>query len=74
MGYGYRQIRKKGLLSRVEIRNRLRNVCKIKRLHKGQNKGSMKLWIKQINMYLNGVEFEYKQNLYKHAQTPNEQE
>ena len=34
----------------------------------------MKLWTKQINMYLNGVEFEYKRNLYEHAQTPKEQE
>ena len=32
--------------------------------------GSMKLWTKQINMYLDFVGLKHKQDPYKHANTP----
>lgn len=74
LGYGYRRTRKKGLLSNADVRNRLRYVRKLKRLYKGQNEGTLKLWTEQINMYLDGVGFEFKANPYEHARTPKARE
>ena len=67
LGYGYRRTRKKGLLTLLDAKKRLRVVRKIKRLYRSN---SMFLWTKQISMYIDGVGYEYKSNPYEHSKTP----
>ena len=69
LGYGYRRTRKKGLISRSDLKKRLHFAKKVKRVFKPQG-SSINLWTRGISMYVDGVGFEYKMNPFEHSKTP----
>ena len=69
LGYGYRQTRKKGLLTRNDLKLRLKFGCKMKRLNLGN-----KFWTAGITFYLDATGFVHKQNPMDKACTPKARE
>jgi len=69
LGYGYRRTRKKGLLSKNDMKARLKFARRIKRLKLGQE-----FWAKGISFYLDATGFEYKRNPLDQARNPSARE
>ena len=68
-GYSYLQSRKKGLLSREDLQNRI-NFCKKIKKHKLDED----FWRNNISFYLDGKGFEWKQNPQDQARAPKARE
>ena len=67
-GYGYRQSRKKGLMTAEDRENRVKFCRKIKDLK------CEDFWKKYISMYVDGVGFEYKTKPLDQARAPSARE
>ena len=63
-GFGYRQSRKKGVLTRQDIRRRYMYAREVKK------KQPANLWTRKIHFYLDGVSFYYKRNPAGQARAP----
>ena len=69
LGYGFRQSRRKGMMSRVDLRKRLKFARKVRRLGLRQN-----FWTQGISFYLDAVGFVYKTNPADEARAPGARE
>ena len=67
-GYGYRQSRKKGLMTQEDRENRVKFCRKVKGLKCAD------FWKKYISMYVDGVGFEYKTKPLDQARAPSARE
>ena len=56
-GYGFRQSRRKGLLKKQDLRERLKFCRKIKKHKLGQEFWNEGIWNEGISLYLDGKEF-----------------
>ena len=74
LGYKYRRTRKKGMLTKKDLKLRLRFARKVKRLFSHNDNGSMVLWKRGISLYVDGAGFEYKQNPYYNSKAPSARE
>lgn len=68
-GYYYLRSRKKGLLTREDLRNRMRYCRKVKRM-----KLEKDFWTRQISIYVDGKGFQYKKNPKDMARAPKARE
>ena len=69
LGYRHYRTRKKGLLSKCDVKNRLKYARKIKKLELGFD-----FWTKGISFYLDATGFEYKRNPMDQARAPGARE
>lgn len=63
LGYGYRKARKKGLLTKTDLKERIKFANKVTRLLRDD------FWTKGISFYLDGVGFTHKYNPLNDART-----
>lgn len=68
-GFGYRRTRKKGVLTRNDLKKRLNFARKLKRLNLGKS-----FWTSGISFYLDATGFIYKRNPQDQARTPKARE
>ena len=69
MNYGYYRTQKKGVLTRDDLKARLKFAQKVRRKNLG-----LEFWTEGISMYVDACGFEYKSNPYATARSPRARE